>query len=294
MLVGFSLGGAVGGAVAASLIARFGWRAVFVVGGILPCITAAFLFGLPESIRFLMLQGGQEPRVARLLRKLAPELPLLPAGSLVLSEPRQPGFPVAKLFAQGRAKTTLLIWAIFFMGLIDLYFLNGWLPTVIHDAGVALKQAIVITTFFHAGGAVGTVVLGLLVDRQLSYRALVWGYLGGAACVLLIGAMGPSIILEAATLFAVGFGITGAHTTAYSLAADCYPTALRTTGVGWGVGIGRIGSILGPVVGGMLLSYNWGMRRVFWAAAIPAVIAAMAAAALARRSALAKSQPADI
>ena len=125
MLVGFSLGGALGGVVAASLIARFGWRAVFVVGGILPCMTAAFLCGLPESIRFLMLQGGHEHRVARLLRKLAPELPLLPAASLVLSEQRQSGFPVTKLLVQGRAKTTLLIWTIFVMGLIDLYFLNG-------------------------------------------------------------------------------------------------------------------------------------------------------------------------
>jgi len=282
MLVGFSLGGAVGGVAAAGLMSRFGWPAVFLVGGIVPCITSIFLIGLPESIRFLMLKGGEERRVSRILRRIAPDVPA--GSSFTAPKPSTRGLPVTRLFTEGRAITTVLIWSLFFLGLIDLYFLNGWLPTVIHDAGIALRQAIVITTFYHAGGAVGTVAMGLLVDRKQSYAPLAFGYLGGAAAVILIALTGPSIVLEAAALFAVGFGITGAHTTAYSLAAECYPTALRTTGVGWGVGIGRIGSILGPVVGGVLLSLDWGMQRVFLATAIPPVMAAFAAARLARRS----------
>jgi AAHS family 4-hydroxybenzoate transporter-like MFS transporter len=297
MLVGFSLGGAVGGVAAAELMTRFGWQAVFVAGGIVPCITAVFLFGLPESIRFLMLRSQNRAEVVSVLKKIAPNVTVDSSASFLETSlsvgTASPGLQVTRLFTGGRAITTLLIWFLFLLGLIDLYFLNGWLPTVIHDAGIALQQAIVITTFYHAGGAIGTIAMGLLVDRYQSYRPLAGGYLLGAAAVIVIGFLGPSIRWEAAALFVVGFGITGAHTTAYSLAAECYPTALRTTGVGWGVGVGRIGSIMGPILGGMLLSYNLGMRRVFWITAVPPTFAAMAAASLARRSLSARSRVSD-
>jgi AAHS family 4-hydroxybenzoate transporter-like MFS transporter len=281
MFFGFSMGAAIGGFVAAGLISRYGWQAVFLVGGLLPLVTAiALLVALPESIRFLLLKGGEEQRVARLLRKVAPDAPA--AASYARVDGHKAGFPVSQLFTERRAGTTLLLWVIFFMSLLDLYFLNSWLPTVIHDAGVPLEQAITITALFQVGGAAAAIVLGRVVDRQMSYGVLAWVYAGAAVCVFLIGMVSGAVAIETAAVFAAGFCVIGGQTCSNSLAAESYPTLLRSTGVGWALGIGRIGSIVGPVLGGLLLSFDWGMRRVFLAAAAPAVIAALAAAALNR------------
>ena len=279
MFFGFSMGAAIGGFVAAGLISRYGWQAVFVVGGLLPLVTAiALLMALPESIRFLLLKGGEEQRVASLLRRLAPDAPA--AASYARVEERKAGFPVSQLFTERRAGTTLLLWVIFFMSLLDLYFLNSWLPTVIHDAGVPLEKAITITALFQVGGAAAAIVLGRVVDRQMSYGVLAWVYAGAAVCVFLIGVVSGTVAIETATVFAAGFCVIGGQTCSNSLAVESYPTLLRSTGVGWALGIGRIGSIVGPVLGGLLLSFDWGMRRVFLAAAAPALVAAVAAAAL--------------
>jgi AAHS family 4-hydroxybenzoate transporter-like MFS transporter len=279
MFFGFSMGAAIGGFVAAGLISRYGWQAVFIVGGLLPLVTAAALVvALPESIRFLLLKGGAEQRVASLLRKVAPNAPV--AASYARIVELKAGFPVSQLFTEQRAGTTLLLWVIFFMSLLDLYFLNSWLPTVIHDAGVPLGQAITITALFQVGGAAAAIVLGRVVDRQMSYGVLAWVYAGAAVCVFLIGLFSGTVAMETAAVFAAGFCVIGGQTCSNSLAAESYPTLLRSTGVGWALGIGRIGSIVGPVLGGILLSFDWGMRRVFWAAAAPALIAALAAATL--------------
>jgi AAHS family 4-hydroxybenzoate transporter-like MFS transporter len=235
---------------------------------------------LPESIRFLLLKEtpsqANARQVAGLLRKFAPDEPILPSTVFEFSERPERGFPVAKLFTENRARTTLLLWLIFFLSLLDLYFLNSWLPTVLHDIGFPLQQAILITTYFQIGGTVGVVVLGRFIDRQKSFRALAWAYLGGGVCVFWIAGAGGSLALQSLAVFAAGFCIVGGQTGANALAAECYPTAIRSTGVGWALGIGRIGSITGPVLGGLLLSFGWGMRRVFWAAAVPALAAAIA------------------
>ena len=280
MFSGVPIGAAAGGLAAASLISRFGWRSVFVLGGILPCATAALALGLPESIRFLVLKGGEQKRVAQLLQKIAPDVAVPAEITFTLSERRETGFLVNRLFTEGRARLTLLLWLIFFMSLLDLYFLNSWLPTLLHDAGLGLGPAIMITAMFQLGGAVGSVVLGRYIDRHASYRVLVWAYLAATACVFVIGMVSASVALETVAIVAAGFSVIGAQTGANSLAAESYPTGVRATGSGWALGIGRIGSIVGPVVGGMLLSSRLELRRVFWVAAVPPLIAALAALAI--------------
>jgi AAHS family 4-hydroxybenzoate transporter-like MFS transporter len=278
MFTGFPLGAAIGGFVAASLISRFGWRSVFVVGGILPCVIAVLLLRLPESIRFLVLKGGEDRAVAKLLRTLAPDVPVPEDTSFTIRERREPGFLVKRLFTEGRARLTLLLWVVFFMNLLDLFFLNSWLPTVLHDAGFALERAIVITAMFQVGGVIASLVLGRFIDHRLvSYRILAWIYLGASACVFFIGLASVSVALETTAVFLAGFCVIGAQTGANSLAAESYPTGIRSTGSGWALGIGRIGSIVGPVLGGVLLSSHMEMTRVFWAAAVPPLVAAMAA-----------------
>jgi len=277
MFVGFSIGAAVGGFVAAGLIARFGWQSVFVTGGIVPCAIAVLLIALlPESIRFLLVKGGEDQRIAQSLRRIAPGVSPELARSLVLEERPTREFVVKQLFTAGRTSMTLLIWVIFFMSLLDLYFLNAWLPTVIHDAGIVIEQAIILTALFQVGGAVGSLIMGRLLDRLLSFRVLAGAYLSAGIFVFCIGAAGKSVALLALAIFAAGCGVIGGQSGANALTAEFYPTPMRSTGVGWALGIGRVGSVIGPLLGGALLSFEHQTRRVFWAAAIPVLIASAA------------------
>jgi len=273
MFCGFSIGAAAVGWVAYGVIPHFGWRGVFVVGGILPCLITALSIGfLPESIRFLLRRDPRDPRAVRYLSRIAPDAPL--SGELVVAEDGARGFVVKQLFASGRHRVTPLLWVMFFANLLDLYFISSWLLTIIHDVGIAQQRAILITTLLQVGGTIGAVVLGRLLDRRLSFRLLALTYLGAAACVFLIGESGTSSVWLIVTVFAAGFGVIGAQNGANALAAHVYPTAIRSTGVGWAFGVGRIGSILGPTLGGMLVGTT---PRLFLLAAVPLVVAGAAA-----------------
>ncbi|HEU4734107.1 MAG TPA: MFS transporter [Kofleriaceae bacterium] len=273
MFCGFSIGAAAVGWVAAALIPGHGWRSVFVVGGIVPCVlVAASAWRLPESIRFLLRRPGGEERARAHLARIAPAAPR--DGRLVFAEEDGRGFVVGQLFAAGRRWLTPLLWAMFFLNLLDLYFVNSWLPTVMHDVGISERRAILITTLFQVGGTVGAVVLGKLLDRQPSFRMLAVTYLAGALCVFLIGESGTSSGWLVATVFASGFGVIGAQTSANALAAEVYPTTVRSTGVGWALGIGRLGSILGPYLGASLVGNT---SRLFMMAAVPLLVASLAA-----------------
>jgi MFS transporter, AAHS family, 4-hydroxybenzoate transporter len=272
---GFSIGAAVGGFVAAALIREYGWQSVFVVGGIVPIIIGlvALVF-LPESIRFLVLRGGNRERINGYLSKIAPAVDA--RNISVTPEPASGAFVVKQLFMADRGPITALLWVMFFMNLLNLYLLNSWLPTVMNDIGIRVETAILITTLFQIGGAIGAVLLGRLIDRRASFRILAWTYLSAAACILLIGQSGAAIGFLVLTVFAAGFCVVGGQTSSNAMAAEFYPTAMRSTGVGWALGIGRIGSIVGPTLGGYILSMG-ATRQVFWFAAIPAVVATVAA-----------------
>jgi len=279
MMCGFTLGAAFGGFVAAALISRFGWQSVFVVGGVVPLViaivTAAFL---PESIRFLALKRPSDKRLAGYVRKIAPSA--APYDTLYMgSETRKSGvFVVKELFMDGRAKVTLLLWVCFFMNLMLIFFLNSWLPTVIADNGINVRTAILITSLFQVGGTVGAIILGWVCDKGVMspFKMLGFVYLGAAATTILIGQSGASIAALIFTVTAAGFCVTGGHTASNAVAAGYYPTPIRSTGVGWCLGIGRFGSIIGPILGGALL-ISAGSHTVFWIIAVPALIAMGAA-----------------
>jgi AAHS family 4-hydroxybenzoate transporter-like MFS transporter len=277
MFCGFSLGAALGGLAAAVLIKDFGWQSVFVAGGVLPLVAAgAVWLWLPESVRFLVLNGGDKNRIATIMQKIDPAF----AGKGVVfqaDEHKETKFPVKQLFADKRAMLTGLLWVVFFMSLMDLYFLSNWLPTVINDAGIPVGSAALITAMLQVGGTVGTLVLGRVFDKVSPFRALSVIYLLAAAFIVAIGVAGASVGALVATIFGAGFCVIGGQIGANALAAKSYPTSIRATGVGWSLGIGRIGSVLGPVIGGMLLSMHWDMRQLFLVGAIPVFIAGIAA-----------------
>jgi len=256
MFCGFAFGSACAGWVAAAVIGRFGWQSVFLIGGVTPLLLAAFLIAfLPESARFLALKrGGAAPAAA--------------------------SSSVRLLLEDGRAGITLLLWTMFFMNLLILWFLNNWLPLIMTDAGIRIETASLITSLFQIGGLLGSLALARVFGQRLSFRLLAAVFFAAAISILLIGEAGASIPFLVIAVFAAGVAVIGGQTASNALAADVYPTAIRSTGVGWAFGVGRVGSILGPILGGVLLSYGGGARRTFWAAAAPALIATCAALAI--------------
>src|SRR5439155_11508618 len=258
MFCGFSIGAALGGLLAAALIPQFGWRSVFVVGGVAPLLLVPVLgWRLPESVRFLALTGRAHGRVAELLELIAPRTEFkagfAPGTRFVVHEPGLAGMPVLHLFKEGRALPTLLLWVVFFMSLLDLYFLSNWLPTVLNDLGASVSSAALIGSMLQVGGVVGTFALGSVIDR-FSFRALALVYFGAVFAVGAIGQVGHSVVFVTMAIFAAGFCIVGGQIAANALAAGFYPTSVRATGVGWALGIGRVGSIVGPLIGGALLT----------------------------------------
>jgi AAHS family 4-hydroxybenzoate transporter-like MFS transporter len=282
MFCGFSVGAAVGGWLAADLIPRFGWRSVFVVGGIAPLLMVPILvWRLPESVRFLATIGHAPEQVARLLKQISPNTAFAPTARFVVPETPLPGIPVQHLFSEGRALPTLLLWVVFFMSLLDIYFLANWLPTVLSDLDATISEAAVIATMLQVGGVVGTIALGSVIDR-FSFRALALVYFAAVFAVGAIGQLSHSAVLVSMAIFAAGFFVVGGQIAANALAAGFYPTSVRATGVGWALGIGRVGSIIGPLVGGILLAEKWSAASVFLAAAAAALCAALAALLLSR------------
>jgi AAHS family 4-hydroxybenzoate transporter-like MFS transporter len=253
-----------------------------VVGGLAPLLLVPILaLRLPESVRFLALTGSANERVAQSLRHISPKAVFAPGTQFVVHEPELPGIPVLHLFRAGRTLVTLLLWVVFFMSLLDIYFLSNWLPTVLNDLGASVSEAAAIGSMLQVGGVVGTFALGSIIDR-FSFRALALVYFVAVFAVGAIGQFGHSVIFVSLAIFAAGFCVVGGQIASNALAAGYYPTSVRATGVGWALGIGRVGSIVGPLVGGVLLTMKWSTASVFMAAAAAALCAALAAFSLGR------------
>jgi AAHS family 4-hydroxybenzoate transporter-like MFS transporter len=278
MFVGFSLGSAVGGAIAAQIVPIWGWRSVFVLGGIFPIVLAPVLVALlPESIRLLALRGTEGERVAMLLARIDPTWTFAPGTRFVAPEEHPPGFAVLHLFRERRAAGTLLLWIMFFTNLLDLYLLASWLPTVINNAGISVRRAVITTATLQVGGIAGVLTFARLIDRFGFFRILPPAYFAAGLFIAAIGAVGADPDLIMATVIGAGFCVVGAQTSSNALAGSYYPTFIRSTGVGWALGIGRIGSIIGPTLGGIVLAQRWPMPTIFLAGAVPVFIAAAAA-----------------
>jgi MFS transporter, AAHS family, 4-hydroxybenzoate transporter len=278
MFCGFPLGAFLGGFLAAYLIPTYGWRSVFLVGGSIPLAFAAVLWvALPESIRFLARHGKRGADLARLLNRIVPGAAYRPDQEFFLPEEGLSSFPVRYLFTEGRAGLTFLVWVAFFANLMVMYFLFNWMPTLFKQEGLPIGTAIKSTAIMNLGGVVGAVVLGRLIDRVGAVRALSLAYAGAAMFLALIAAVDRSnaqLLMPA--VFMAGFGIAGAQIGMNALTAEVYPTSIRSTGVGWALGVGRVGSIIGPIAGGGLLALEWSPSLIFSLTIVPMLVAALA------------------
>lgn len=273
---GFTLGAVLGGLLSAALIPRFGWQSVFHVGGVVPlAIGILMIFLLPESMQFLVLRGKRLQQVGKWLRRIDPSVAIDQDTRYVVNEKAGKGAPVMQLFQQGRAKVTILLWIINFMNLVNLYFLSNWLPTIAKDAGLSTATAVMAGTVLQIGGTLGTLIMGQLIDRSSFRRVLIPVFLIAGMAVALIGRPEICLLFLFASIFVAGFCIVGGQPAVNALAGTYYPTTLRSTGIGWSLGVGRIGSIVGPVLGGELIRLNWPNSSIFLLLAVPAVVSAV-------------------
>lgn len=272
---GFMIGAVLGGFLSAWLIPAHGWRSVFLVGGIVPLVMLVPMFAwLPESLQFLALRGKSPELIARWLARIDPAAPAGPDVRYVVREERREGLPIVQLFRDGRAPGTVLLWIVNFMNVLDAYFVSSWLPTVVRDAGYSTSTAVLVGTAVQTGGAIGTIALGLVLQRVGFVPVLTACFATAAVSLVLIGLPGLPLAALIAVAFLSGWAIFGGQPGVNALAATCYPTDLRSTGIGAGLGVGRFGAILGPLVAGELMLRQWSNQALFQAAAVPAVVSA--------------------
>jgi MFS transporter, AAHS family, 4-hydroxybenzoate transporter len=275
--LGFNGGATVSGFISARLIEAFGWRSIFYIGGILPLLIAGcMLLWLPESMQFLVLKNKGTESVTKWLKRIKPEA--APSGPVqyVVQEENKSGVPVGHLFTEGRTFLTILIWVVNFMNLLNLYALTSWLPIVVRESGYSISTAVLVGTMLQIGGILGTFLFAWLISKKGFVPVLTSSLAVACVAIAFIGQPGLSLGVLTAVVTIAGCGIVGSQPGINALSATSYPTYLRATGVGWGLGIGRIGAIVGPVVGGQLMAQKWSTQDMFLTAALPALVSTLA------------------
>jgi AAHS family 4-hydroxybenzoate transporter-like MFS transporter len=277
---GFTIGAAVAGFIATFLIPRFGWRSVFYFGGTVPLVIGLVMFAaLPESLQFLTLKKKGAAIIGRWLSRVEPAIALTPGTEFVVNEEKKGGVPFLTLFHEGRAVGTLLLWTMQFMNLINLYMLSTWLPTIARGMGMTTTAALMVGTMFQTGGVIGTIAIGKPIDKYGFFGVLTACFAGAGVMIALIGQPGLTASALYVVVFLTGFGIFGGQAGNNAVAAVYYPTLLRSTGVGAALGIGRIGSILGPTLAEFMRP-RYSTHQLFLAFAVPALLTAAAVLAL--------------
>jgi AAHS family 4-hydroxybenzoate transporter-like MFS transporter len=277
----FPFGGLIGALTSSYVIPHFGWQSVFYIGGAAPLLFAIVLvIWLPESLRFLIARNIRLDEVRSTLMRIAPgKIP--PDAQLVAApEPEREGMPVKHLFTEGRAAKTVLVWVAFFTCFMVLVTVTAWTPTVLRSVGFSISAGALIIGLNNAGSVCASAISGFLVDRFGPYKTLVPGFILGGICLAAFGQATSSVALLAVASTLAGFFVGGTGTGLIALTAGLYPTTVRSTGIGWGMGMGRIGQVFGPLGAGFLVGWGTGPGGVFYAAAVPCFIGALFVALL--------------
>jgi len=276
---GFTAGAILGGLLAAVLIPRTGWQSVFIVGGLLALVVAILMIReLPESLHLLLIRGADRARIDHWLQQLAPGTVLgSTQGPQVASKPS-----VIDLFRGGLWRRSLLLWAVSFANLLNLFFLANWLPLLATRMGYSDSLGVLMGTTLQAGGILGALALGRCIDRFGFYRVLAPAFLLGAVVIAAVGQPALPVGVECLVVLFAGVAILGGQPGINALATSLYPTQLRATGVGWCLGVGRAGSIVGPVAAAQLIAHHFTNDMLFMFAAIPAAMSSLLIAAMAK------------
>ncbi|RBP11371.1 AAHS family 4-hydroxybenzoate transporter-like MFS transporter [Roseiarcus fermentans] len=275
----FPLGGMLGGFVNAVVIASLGWRAMFVIGGVLPLlVAAALLLWLPESARFLLATGRDTAELRRIVARLVPAAP--PGARIVADELHVRGVSVARLFAEGRGAATALMWICFFTAFAVLAIVVVWTPLLLNESGLGSSQAALVLGFHGFGALLGVASAGRLMERFGFTNVLGPAFVLGALATGTLGFAAGSIFFVSVAAIFVGVFVGVAASGSIALAAVAYPTAMRSSGVGWAMGAGRLGQVAAPLLASLLVGLAWRGSEIFLAFGVFPLVGALAVVAM--------------
>jgi AAHS family 4-hydroxybenzoate transporter-like MFS transporter len=287
MFCGFPLGAAVGGAIAAWMLPRWGWHSVLLAGGILPLVLAAALLSwLPESLRFMVAGNWPASRIRKVLDRIGEAAldrigPAAPRPGTDADTDTDAGAGLALALSPRYRLGTVMLWLTYFMGLVIFYSLVNWMPVLFKEAGLAPREATLVAALFPLGG-VGAVAFGWLMDRYDGDRIIAAGFALTALAVFAVGRVADHLGLLVLAVLAAGTLMNTAQSSLPALAAGFYPTACRATGVAWMLGIGRLGGIAGSFIVAQMTALQFGFSAILNFLALPGLLAA--AFLLAKRS----------
>ncbi len=260
------------GFIAPPVLEAFGWRGTFLIGGGAPLLIAVLaIFTAPESLKFLLVRRPSDPRIAKILGRIAPEIdPSLVAVGVVEGAPKASPLALLRPPYLGR---TLLLWGMLALNLFNLYVLISWLPTLLQQSGWRAADALRGAVLIQGGGVVGGLLMARFLDRGATRQTLIVGFLLSAACLGLFAAI-PSGATWVALLLLLGAGVSGSQLSLNALSAAYYPPAIKATGVAWALLVGGMGSVVAPIAGAWMLQAHLTTIAILGLLAIPSLICA--------------------
>jgi len=267
MFAGMPAGAMTGGLLAAYIIPHFGWPSLFILGGCAPLLVGIIVaLVLPESLEFLVRRNRRQDdlRIRRIISRISPVMASDGGLKFVSSTKKVPGVPVKRLFTEGRALTTILLWVVCTAALYLLWILNTWSPTLLRNSGATVQQYSLAYAFLCFGAVISSIFIGRSMDRFNPFRVLQIGFILAAISLAVfgIGAGSGSFAVIALLSVICGICINGSQTGTLAVATLSYPSDIRATGLGWAYAVAKIGAMLAPLAGGFLLSRNWSVSQL--------------------------------
>lgn len=276
---GFTIGASIGGFMSALIIESHGWSSVMVICGLLPLgLSLLLLLILPESIGFMVLNSHSRQKIAATLNRMHKNAVVEHQAVQFVLPPDQtqtPDNPLKIVLNSYFRFGSLTLWSSYFLGLLLVYLLGSWMPTIIANTGFTLTEAAQVTAIFQLGGSVGSIMLGWLMDRYEPHKILALNFILGILLMLLMSALSSSLVLLSAVAFLVSFCFNGGNTGMNALSSLFFPVAARATGNGWMHGIGRFGAVASTFVGAWMLDHHWSLHQVLFALSVPALLIAL-------------------
>lgn len=277
MFAGYSGGGVLAALLGKSMIENYGWRSLYFAAAVPILLVPIIWRTLPESMSFLLMQG-KDAEIQKIARRLMPGYVPEPGDTFVIrNEEAESKKLLSALFKEGRAFSTLMFWVTCITNLFMVYGLSSWLTKLMASAGYSLGSALTFVLAMNVGAVAGAIGGGWLADRFNIQRVLVSMYLLAAVSIALLGYKAPTALLYGFVTIA-GACTIGTQIVVYAYAGQFYPTSVRSTGVGWAAGVGRLGAVFGPILIGVIVGLALPLRFNFFAMAVPAVIGAIAVA----------------
>lgn len=269
-------GNVVGGVLSSMILPSHGWMPVYYIGGIIPLMIAlVMVLMVPESATFLVSKGASSTRIAAIVRRLAPEVTQSQGVRFAVLDHGPSNAAVWNLFSEGRKFMTICFWVSFFCCWLVLITVLAWTVPVLREAGIPISNASLMIAANSSGAVIGAPLIGRLMDKVDPMLTIVIGLLLGAIAVFLLGFSVTSVNLLAVNFFVAGFTVGGTSAGMVGLVASSYPTAIRSTGIGWAIGMARLGAVCGPIAAGMMLAHGWGLKGFFAAMAVVTLVAAL-------------------